>query len=148
MSKAKKWFRETSFWQIFITYSVGSWIVLGHVDLLTDRFGVPDWVFNLSLALSLLGLIGVVLVAAALKREVPLRRLLKVGLSYLVLGFVFLQALDLLAPMVRLPGWAATGAVVFLLLVFPISMSLALLWPLRQESRAGERDGEGASVPS
>ena len=148
MREAKKWLRENSFWKIFITYSVGSWVVLGHVDLLTERFGVPNWVFKLSLSVSLLGLAGVLFVAFALKKKIRLRRLIAVILGYWVIGESLLLVMELVGPHLPFPNWVLTTASISILLLLPVAMALTLLWPLRKESGAEEGDGIRVEVPS
>jgi hypothetical protein len=134
MNETKKWFREKSVWRIILMYSLGSWVGLGHLDLLTARFGVPDWVFNVSVFLSLLGLIGITFVAAAIKREIPLRRFVNVGLGYLFVAFVGLQAADFV---IRSDAWATVVVLIFLLLL-PMALFLSLFWPPRRKADGGE----------
>jgi hypothetical protein len=50
---------ERSIWQVLFIYLGGSGALLGNADLVMARFGFPEWLFSASLALVILGFIGV-----------------------------------------------------------------------------------------
>ena len=54
--------------QILGIYAAGSWLVMQVVDLLTERMGLPDWVFPFALVLLLIGLPIILTTAVVQKR--------------------------------------------------------------------------------
>lgn len=57
--------------------------------------------------------------------ELKRRRVIRVAIVYVVAGWGFLQAADLIFPRVGLPDWTVTAAVVVTLLGFPVALALA-----------------------
>ncbi len=45
-----------TFWKVIGFYAAGSWLVLQVIDVLAQNIGLPHWVFNLALALLIIGL--------------------------------------------------------------------------------------------
>ncbi len=61
-----------SVWQVLGVYLVGSWGALQVVDLLTDNYGLPDWVPPFALVLLVIGL-PIVLATAVVQEGAPSR---------------------------------------------------------------------------
>ena len=57
--------------------------------------------------------------------ELKRRNVFRVGAAYLVVGWVALQAVDVVAPILELPDWFAKGILVLLAVGFPVAILLA-----------------------
>lgn len=88
-------------------------------------------------------------------RQLRRRKVFRVGITYLVVGFAIIEGADLLLPTLRLPPWTYDLVVVLVLLGFPLAIGLAWAFditpegvvrtpPVGQQSE-GAHDGSAAS---
>jgi hypothetical protein len=129
----KEWLLQRSLWQITVVYLIFTWAALGHVDLLTDRFGMPNWVFDASLAAALAGLLGILLVAAAVKRHVPLFRFVWVGAVYLVAGWILLEAVGFMTDNGLIGNIVFRVVSIAAVALIPLVLLIALFLPGRPD---------------
>jgi TolB-like protein/Flp pilus assembly protein TadD len=66
-------------------------------------------------------------------RELKRRHVIRVGIAYAVVGFIVIQAADLLLRALQQPDWAYTLVVVLVLLGFPIALVLAWAYDITPE---------------
>jgi adenylate cyclase len=64
-------------------------------------------------------------------RQLRDRHVFKVGIAYLVMGWVVLQIADVIFPALNLPGWSITLTLVLLAVGFPISLILAWVFDIK-----------------
>ena len=125
MSRLKRLIQEIhqrSIWQVLAIYTGGSWALLGNVDLVTARFGFPDWMFPASLILTSAGFVGVLTIKIwprVWRPDLvsPARTAAKSGLLYLLGAFLILENLDQLIG----HGYAPELAYVLVLTLFPVT---------------------------
>ncbi len=65
--------------------------------------------------------------------ELKRRHVVRVALTYLVVGFVVIEAADILLPALNLPDWTITLVVALTLLGFPIALGLAWAFDVTPE---------------
>ncbi len=80
--------------------------------------------------------------------ELRQRRVLRLALIYVLVGWVVIQAADIIFPALLLPGWAERLLVIFVLLGFPIALVFAWMFDLTPTGpvRAGGASGPGAAA--
>jgi adenylate cyclase len=81
--------------------------------------------------------------------ELKRRRVFRVAMIYGVSGFAVLQAVDILAPALRLPEWTLTLFVVLVLVGFIVAVGLAWAFDLGPDGirRATEAETAGSTPP-
>ncbi len=65
--------------------------------------------------------------------ELKRRHVVRVAITYLVAGFVVIEAADILLPALNLQDWTVTLVVALTLLGFPIALALA--WAFGRDAR-------------
>lgn len=139
IDRAKEWLLERSLWQVTVVYLLSTWAALGHIDLLADRFGIADWVFDASLVAALVGLMAVLLVSSAMKRHVPLSRFVRVGLAYVVGGWVLIEVVAFLGERGLFGELVLRGAILLIAGLLPVALLIALFWPANTVPDADEK---------
>jgi TolB-like protein/tetratricopeptide (TPR) repeat protein len=71
--------------------------------------------------------------------ELKRRNVFKVGAAYLVVGWLVIQAADLLAPQLNLPEWAPRLVTFLVLIGFPLALVLAWIFDLTAEGLQREQ---------
>jgi TolB-like protein len=71
--------------------------------------------------------------------ELKRRNVFKVGAAYLVVGWLVIQAADLLAPQLNLPEWAPRLVTFLVLIGFPLALVLAWIFDLTDEGLQREQ---------
>ncbi len=69
----------------------------------------------------------------SLFNELKRRNVFKIGAAYLVVGWLLIQAADIIAPQLALPEWAPRLVTFLILLGFPIALVLAWIFDLTPE---------------
>ena len=83
----------------------------------------------------------------SLIQELKRRKVVRVALGYLVLGWVLLQVADTIAPMMNLPETAPRFVLFLLIVLFPVAVFLAWAFELRPTDGVElSRDSAGRSV--
>ena len=72
--------------------------------------------------------------------ELKRRNVFRVGVAYLVLGWVLLQITDVLVPILQLPDWVARFVLLMLLIGFPLVLIFAWAFELTPEGIKREKD--------
>ena len=72
--------------------------------------------------------------------ELKRRNVFRVGFAYLVLGWVLLQVVDVVLPILELPDWVARLVLLLLAVGFPIVLIFAWAFELTPEGIKRERD--------
>jgi TolB-like protein/tetratricopeptide (TPR) repeat protein len=75
--------------------------------------------------------------------ELQRRNVFKVGAAYLVVGWLVIQAADLLAPQLNLPEWAPRLVTFLVLIGFPLALVLAWIFDLTAEGLQREQGHVG-----
>jgi hypothetical protein len=75
--------------------------------------------------------------------ELKRRNVFKVGAAYLVVGWLVIQAADLLAPQLNLPEWAPRLVTFLVLIGFPLALVLAWIFDLTAEGLQREQGHVG-----
>jgi TolB-like protein len=75
--------------------------------------------------------------------ELRRRNVFKVGAAYLVVGWLVIQAADLLAPQLNLPEWAPRLVTFLVLIGFPLALVLAWIFDLTAEGLQREQGHVG-----
>jgi TolB-like protein/Flp pilus assembly protein TadD len=77
--------------------------------------------------------------------EMKRRNVFKVGIAYLALAWLMVEAASTMAPMMQLPDWAAPLVLYLLIIGFPIALFLAWVFEMTPEGlkRQKDIDGEG-----
>jgi adenylate cyclase len=76
----------------------------------------------------------------SLFEELKRRNVFRVGIAYLVLGWVLLQVTDVVVPILVLPDWVARLVLLLLLLGFPVVLVFAWAFELTPEGIRREKD--------
>jgi TolB-like protein len=76
----------------------------------------------------------------SLFEELKRRNVFRVGIAYLVLGWVLLQVTDVVVPILVLPEWVARLVLLLLVLGFPVVLVFAWAFELTPEGIRRERD--------
>jgi len=76
----------------------------------------------------------------SLFEELKRRNVFRVGIAYLVLGWVLLQVVDVVVPILALPDWVARFVLLMLLIGFPIVLIFAWAFELTPEGIKREKD--------
>jgi TolB-like protein/Tfp pilus assembly protein PilF len=76
----------------------------------------------------------------SLFNELKRRNVFKVAAAYIIVGWLILQAGEVLAPALRLPEWINSALAFFLLLGFPLAMFFAWAFELTPEGLKKEKD--------
>ena len=63
-------------------------------------------------------------------RELHKRRVIKVGVAYLVIGWLVLQLADVIFPAMRLPEWSTSLVLGLLIVGFPVALVLSWLFDI------------------
>lgn len=71
-------------------------------------------------------------------KELQRRKVIRVGVVYVVTAWVLIQVADVVTDPLRLPDWFATAVIVLLALGFPVSLGLAWAFEVRPESGGDE----------
>lgn len=79
--------------------------------------------------------------------ELARRKVLKVGAVYLATAWVLLQATDIVAPALELPGWTLRLVLWLLVLGFPVAVILAWYFNLGDRGIERDRDRDREDVP-
>ncbi len=87
----------------------------------------------------------------ALLSELRRRHVFRVAVAYAVVGWIVIQAADIILPALQLPGWTVTLVVVLVLLGFPVALVLAWAYDITPDGvvrtetveAGGERRAEG-----
>src|SRR5210317_1534096 len=72
--------------------------------------------------------------------ELKRRNVFRVGIAYIVLAWLLLQAGDTLAPALHLPDWVNTVLAFFLILGFPLAIFFAWAYELTPEGLKREQN--------
>ncbi|HSM68773.1 MAG TPA: tetratricopeptide repeat protein [Xanthomonadales bacterium] len=75
-------------------------------------------------------------------QELRRRNVLKVAVAYIVTGWLIIQVLDAVVPMLLLPDWVSRAILLLLLVGFPIALILA--WAFELTAEGIKRDAEVA----
>lgn len=122
---------ERSIWQLLAISVGGSFTLLGNVELLTGRFGFPDWLFLGSLVLLAAGIIGVfgVKLWPTISRPSPAaKRSAKVGLIYIAVGWLGLEAVGTMIESYRaIPGSLFGISLFAYIILLPVAMLVSYL---------------------
>jgi adenylate cyclase len=78
--------------------------------------------------------------------ELKRRNVIRVGIAYLVASWLLLQIVDVLVPILDLPGWV--GKFFFLILIVGILPVLIVSWAYEMTSEGLRRDSEVTSGQS
>ncbi len=70
------------------------------------------------------------------------------GIAYLVVSWLLLQVVDVVAPMLALPDWAAKLVLLLLAIGFPVALLLAWAFELTPEGVRREEPGENEAGPT
>jgi TolB-like protein/Tfp pilus assembly protein PilF len=81
----------------------------------------------------------------SLFQELRRRKVFRVAVAYLVVAWLLLQVVDVIAPMLELPGWV--GKFVLLLLVVGLPISIFLAWAFELTPDGVKRDTGSDAVP-
>ena len=73
-------------------------------------------------------------------RELKRRNVVRVGIAYVIVGWLLLQLADVLGDLLQLPDWAGKLVVFLLVLGFPIALVFAWAFELTPEGIKRERD--------
>lgn len=65
--------------------------------------------------------------------ELKRRNVFRVAAAYIIVGWLLLQASDILVPALRLPEWLHSGVAFLLILGFPVAMIFAWAFELTPE---------------
>ena len=82
----------------------------------------------------------------SLFQELRRRKVFRVALAYLVVAWVLLQVVDVIAPMLELPGWV--GKFVLLLLVVGLPVAILLAWAFELTPDGVKRDSGRDVIPT
>jgi TolB-like protein len=74
--------------------------------------------------------------------ELRRRNVFRVGIAYLVVAWLLLQVVDVVAPMLELPGWAPKFVLLLLVIGFPVALLLAWAFELTPEGIRREGEAE------
>ena len=72
--------------------------------------------------------------------ELKRRNVFRVGIAYLVLGWVLVQAADVIFPILQFPDWTITFVAVLTILGFPLALFFAWAFELTPEGVNLEKD--------
>jgi adenylate cyclase len=75
-------------------------------------------------------------------RELKRRNVFRVGVAYLIIGWLLLQVSDTLVPALHLPEWFQSGVALFLILGFPLALFFAWAFELTPDGLKKEKDIE------
>ena len=75
-------------------------------------------------------------------RELKRRNVFRVGVAYLIIGWLLLQVSDTLAPALHLPEWFQSGVALLLILGFPLALFFAWAFELTPDGLKKEKDIE------
>ncbi len=75
-------------------------------------------------------------------KELQRRNVIRVGVAYLVAAWLLLQIVDVLVPILDLPGWV--GKLLFLILVVGLIPALIISWAYEMTPEGLKRDSEVA----
>ena len=76
----------------------------------------------------------------SLFEELKRRNVFRVGIAYLVLGWVLLQVTDVVVPILQLPDWVARFILLILLIGFPLVLTFAWAFELTPEGIKREKE--------
>ena len=83
---------------------------------------------------------------SSLFQELRRRKVFRVAVAYMVIAWLLLQVVDVIAPMLELPGWV--GKFVLLLLVVGLPISIFLAWAFELTPDGVRRDTGSDAVPA
>jgi TolB-like protein/Tfp pilus assembly protein PilF len=72
--------------------------------------------------------------------ELKRRNVFKVGIAYIIIGWLIMQAGDTLAPALHLPDWVNSALAFFLILGFPLAMFFAWAFEMTPEGLKKEKE--------
>ena len=75
-------------------------------------------------------------------RELKRRNVFRVGVAYLIIGWLLLQVSDTLVPALHLPEWFQSGVALLLILGFPLALFFAWAFELTPDGLKKEKDIE------
>jgi len=78
-------------------------------------------------------------------QELKRRNVFKVAAAYIIVGWLFMQAGEVLSPALHLPNWINSALVFFLILGFPLAMFFAWAYEMTPEGLKKEKDVESSS---
>jgi len=73
-------------------------------------------------------------------KELSRRNVIKVAVAYVIVGWLILQAGEVLAPALHLPGWVNSALAFFLILGFPLAMIFAWAFEMTPDGIKREKD--------
>ena len=77
--------------------------------------------------------------------ELKRRNVFKVAAAYIIVGWLIMQAGDVMGPALRLPDWINSALAFFLIMGFPLAMFLAWAYEMTPDGLKKEKDVEPSS---
>ncbi len=65
--------------------------------------------------------------------ELKRRNVVRIGIAYLVMGFIILQILDVIVEPLHLPDWTATFVIVLLVIGLPVALFFSWAYELTSQ---------------
>ncbi len=82
--------------------------------------------------------------------ELKRRNVVRVGIAYLVMGWIIIQVVDVVFPQLGFPGWTSTFVTILLLIGFPVALFLSWAYELTPQGvkKTEEVDLDQSITPS
>lgn len=81
-------------------------------------------------------------------RQLQKRKVIRLGLAYLVVAWLTLQLADVIFPAMHLPAWSVTLVLGILIVGFPLALVLAWIYEVSPDGIARTKDDAIAAIPS
>ncbi len=83
-------------------------------------------------------------------KELKRRNVVRIGIAYLVMGFIILQILDVIVEPLHLPDWTATFVIVLLAIGLPVALFFSWAYELTSQGvkKTAEVDADDSITPS